>query len=88
MPPSLMDAIPGSFLGEYGLAKDKAVFNMGNVIGPFTVNCREWDGGCLSFSASSPLGVSLSITVGGSNRTSGFSREVGKNSPYPSSHVK
>ena len=39
VPPSLMDANPGSSLGEFGLAKDKAAFNVGDVTSLF--NCGE-----------------------------------------------
>lgn len=76
---SSMDANEGSSLGEVGLAKDKAVFNTGDTTAPF--ECGEQGGGCLSFSASSPSGVGPSMRVGGPNRSSGFSLEVGKYTP-------
>ena len=37
--PSLIDANPGSSLGEFGLTKDKAAFNIGDVTALF--NCGE-----------------------------------------------
>ena len=74
--PSLMGANPGSSLGEFGLAKDKAAFNMGDTTALFS--CGELNDGCLSFSTSSPLGVDPPMRGGGPNRSSGFSLEVGK----------
>ena len=42
--PLLMDANPGSSLGEFGLAKDKAAFNMGDVTALFNCGWRvgQW----------------------------------------------
>ena len=48
----------------------------------------EADGLCLSFSASSPVGVAPWMRLGGSNLSSGLSRERGKKIPQPSSHLK